>query len=159
MRSSRSSLVWLKWLIVEDNWCRSSKSPHMCRGPKQVREDQITGGPEKLLALRAEGTIVSRWRSNVGNKTMSKFMRFLGGPNGPKICARGTKFDFEDWGWRIVAIFLKIFLYILFTSQYFSMTYHGSREETEGSVNTLSNSFYTSYSIHTSFQWSITAAG
>ena len=23
---------------------------------------------------------------------------FLGGPNGPKICVRGTKFDFEDWG-------------------------------------------------------------
>ena len=97
MRSSWSSLVWLKWLIVEDNWCRSSKSPHMCRGPKQVWEDQIAGGPEKLLALRAEGTIVSRWRSNVGNKTMSKFMRFLGGPNRPKICVRGTKFNFEDW--------------------------------------------------------------
>ena len=28
---------------------------------------------------------------------MSKFMGFLGGPNGPKICVRGTKFNFEDW--------------------------------------------------------------
>ena len=23
---------------------------------------------------------------------------FFGGSNGPKICVRGTKFDFEDWG-------------------------------------------------------------
>ena len=28
---------------------------------------------------------------------MSKFARFLGGPNRPKICVRGTKFNFEDW--------------------------------------------------------------
>ena len=28
---------------------------------------------------------------------MSKFTRFLGGPNWPKICGRGTKFDFKDW--------------------------------------------------------------
>ena len=28
---------------------------------------------------------------------MSKFTHFLGGPKGPKICVRGTKFDFEDW--------------------------------------------------------------
>ena len=25
-------------------------------------------------------------------------MRFLGGPNKPKICVRGTKFNFKDWG-------------------------------------------------------------
>ena len=30
----------------------------------------------------------------------SKFMRFLGGPNGPKICARRTKTDFKDRGGR-----------------------------------------------------------
>ena len=24
-------------------------------------------------------------------------MRFLGGPNRPKICVVGTKFDFKDW--------------------------------------------------------------
>ena len=27
---------------------------------------------------------------------MSKFTRFLGGPNGPKICAGRTKTDFKD---------------------------------------------------------------
>ena len=27
---------------------------------------------------------------------MSKFRRFLGGPNGPKICAKRTKTDFKD---------------------------------------------------------------
>ena len=27
---------------------------------------------------------------------MSKFTRFLGGPNGPKICGRRTKTDFKD---------------------------------------------------------------
>ena len=29
---------------------------------------------------------------------MSKFTRFWGGPNWPKICVRGTKFNFKDWG-------------------------------------------------------------
>ena len=29
---------------------------------------------------------------------MSKFTRFLAGPNWPKICERGTKFNFKDWG-------------------------------------------------------------
>ena len=29
---------------------------------------------------------------------MMKFTRFLGGPNGPKICASRTKTDFKDWG-------------------------------------------------------------
>ena len=28
---------------------------------------------------------------------MSKFTRFLGGPNWPKTCVRGTKFSFKDW--------------------------------------------------------------
>ena len=32
---------------------------------------------------------------------MSKFSRFLGGPNGPKICVGRTKFDFEDWGLEV----------------------------------------------------------
>ena len=30
---------------------------------------------------------------------LSKFTRFLGGPDGPKICGRGTKIDFKDREW------------------------------------------------------------
>ena len=29
---------------------------------------------------------------------LSKFTRFLGGPNGPKICGGRTKTEFKDWG-------------------------------------------------------------
>ena len=43
---------------------------HMCGGPKQVWGDQKAGGPENLLALRAEGTKVSSWPSNEGEKTI-----------------------------------------------------------------------------------------
>ena len=30
---------------------------------------------------------------------MSKFTRFLGGPNCPKICVLGTKFNSKDWAY------------------------------------------------------------
>ena len=30
-----------------------------------------------------------------------KIMRFLGGPNTPNICVRGTKFNFKDWAPRL----------------------------------------------------------
>ena len=35
---------------------------------------------------------------------ISKFTRFLGGPNGPKICMQGTTFDFKDRAQRDVMI-------------------------------------------------------
>ena len=40
------------------------------RGTKASWRDQKASGPENLLALRAEGTGVSRWPSNVGDKTI-----------------------------------------------------------------------------------------
>ena len=52
---ARNWHCWSFWVRPS----RSSKSPHtahMCGGPKQVWGDQRAGGPENLLALRAEGT-------------------------------------------------------------------------------------------------------
>ena len=37
----------------------STHTAHICGGPKQVWGDQKAGGPENLLALRAEGTEVA----------------------------------------------------------------------------------------------------
>ena len=39
-------------------------------GTKAIWGDQRADGPENLLALRADGTRVSKWRSNVGDKTI-----------------------------------------------------------------------------------------
>ena len=64
------------------NFWKNSKRPSMTRSlkfthtahmwgkPKQVWGDQKADGPENLLALRAEGSRVSSWPSNVGDKTI-----------------------------------------------------------------------------------------
>ena len=46
------------------------------------------------------------------------------------------------------------YIRILCSPIQFSMTYHGSREESEGSVNTLSNTFYIIFNSQY-FQWHI----
>ena len=83
-------------------------------GPKTFWEDQRAWRPKNLTAQRAEGTKVLRrqktggtiniYQTDRGQKithlcrwlNLSKFTRFLGGPNGPKICGGRTKTDFKD---------------------------------------------------------------
>ena len=68
--SASGVLFWFAILTGVSPW--SLKLPHtahMCGGPKQVWGDQKAGWPENLLALRAGGTRVSSWPSNVGDKT------------------------------------------------------------------------------------------
>ena len=85
-------------------------------GPKTFWEDQRAWRPKNLTAQRAEGTKVLRrqktggtiniYQTDRGQKithlcrwlNLSKFTRFLGGPNGPKICGGRTKTDFKDRG-------------------------------------------------------------
>ena len=50
------------------------------------------------------------------------------------------------------------YIRILCSPIQFSMTYHGSKEESEGSVNTLSNTFYIIFNSQY-FQWHIAVVG
>ena len=79
----------------------------MLRGPNNSKSSQRM---KKLwregIEHRSRATLVYLI-SNWGVKTQKtqiccllnvpKIMRFLGGPNRPKICVRGTKINFKDW--------------------------------------------------------------
>ena len=66
----------------------------MCGGPKQVWGDQKAGAPENLLALRAEGTRVSSWPSNVRDKTIQE------APRGRQNWTCSRKLRVSNWHCR-----------------------------------------------------------
>ena len=102
------------FLWVGSRSLKSTTTQPAVGGPKTFWEDQRAWRPKNLAAQWAEGTKVLRRQTTGGTinihqtdrgqkithlcrwLNLSKFTRFLGGPNGPKICGGRTKTDFKD---------------------------------------------------------------
>ena len=99
--SSVVAAVWEPKTFWEDQraWRPKNWQLKWLRGPKCWEDKQLEGqkifdeqkGDKKITHL-------CRWLN------LLKFTRFLGGPNGPKICGGRTKTDFKDRDWQWLTV-------------------------------------------------------